>query len=182
MRDVSRVVTLERVLSTLSERVRRDLTFKRLEEHWLLRWALRLNLTKRFVAGRWVTIGRTVYHPGEIDYESLSETKQVLWLNRYLKKIAHECHHLGQYDRLSPFGWAWVGTLLFGLFYFFLPLPVLLSGRWWLERRPYLMETLWFQERSLEATVDILWRSYLYPWPRRWMLRWFQERRGRLIL
>lgn len=55
-----------------------------------------------------------------------------------------------------------------------LPLPVLFSGRWFIERPAYLLD-IRNGRHSLESAVSVLWGGYFYPWPRKLMRQWFIE-------
>lgn len=66
----------------------------------------------------------------------------------------------------------WYGPWLFMLGAALLPLPVLFSGRWFIERHAYLRDIQ--QGRcSIEQAVDVLWWRYGFCWPRPLMRRWF---------
>lgn len=53
-----------------------------------------------------------------------------------------------------------------------LPLPIIFSGRWFLERRPYLVDLR--NGVSMDVVVDRLWWRYGLAWPRWLMRRWFR--------
>jgi hypothetical protein len=78
----------------------------------------------------------------------------------------HELIHVRQQ---CGFGLYWSALL-----YFLLPLPVLFSGRWFVEREAYLVDIV-AGAKTVEQAVDILWRSYGYPWPKLLMRKWFDE-------
>lgn len=71
---------------------------------------------------------------------------------------------------------------LFKMFWllWLLPLPVVISGRWYIERWVFLQDI----ERgplTLEQAAEILWRDYFFAWPRSWAIRWWKaqlEKRG----
>lgn len=68
---------------------------------------------------------------------------------------------------------AW-GLLKSFVLYFFLPLPVVFSGRWFIEREPYLKDILSCR-LTIDQAVSILWRGYLWAWPRSLMRAWFER-------
>lgn len=86
--------------------------------------------------------------------------------------LEHELVHVAQQRS------AW-GLFRSTMLYFFLPLPWGLSGRWWIERPAFLLD-IQAGRRTVDRAVDLLWNAYLWPWPRRWMRRWFaaQLRQG----
>lgn len=65
------------------------------------------------------------------------------------------------------------GLLKSILLYFFFPLPLLFSGRWFVERHAYLVN-IRLGALTVEQAVQNLWGSYLYPWPRSLMRKWFE--------
>lgn len=82
--------------------------------------------------------------------------------------IDHELHHVRQ---LAPWWGPWLLALMFVL-----PLPALLSGRWFIERRAYAREV----RRGILSPADaaaLLWDNYGWPWPRSWMVAWFERQR-----
>lgn len=105
---------------------------------------------------KWVPFGRChIYHPDGADP---LEAWKVIW---------HELKHVEQWNK-------WYGFLMVPALYFLLPLPVLLSGRWYLERSAYLRDIT--QARlTIDQVVDLLWGYYVWPWPKSWMRRWFAK-------
>jgi len=85
-----------------------------------------------------------------------------------LSILAHERIHVAQF---AP----WYGPLKMAIFATIFPLPTLFSGRWFIERAAYLHD-IKTGRLTLDAAVTILWRGYGYPWPRRWMRRWFERK------
>lgn len=79
--------------------------------------------------------------------------------------VAHEMHHARQV-------WPWYGPLWVLPCAALLPLPVLFSGRWWIERGAYL-DDIRDGRITTEQAVDVLWRAYGWCWPRPLMRRWF---------
>jgi hypothetical protein len=128
----------------------------------LMRFAaqlLRLLGNRRFLEDYWTTIGRTVFHPASVEdpYD-------------HPRVIAHELVHVRQWERFGLFLW---------LSYLLLPLPFGLAWfRWRWEREAYLADLR--QGRAsgeqVDRVVESLWSGYGWPWPRRWMKRWFARR------
>lgn len=85
--------------------------------------------------------------------------------------LHHELVHVQQMR-------SWWGLLGCALLVSVLPLPVLLSGRWYLERPAYLLDIRTKRMRVDEA-VEALWVGYVWPWPRAWMRRWFRRQLAR---
>lgn len=108
----------------------------------------------RFVAGRYFTVRRTIYYPDLFPPARCPET------------VEHEMVHVDQWERL--------GFLPFLCLYFLVPLPVLFSGRWFIEREAYLVELKYGV--PVDRIVEELWTGYTWPWPKALMRRWFQEK------
>lgn len=89
-------------------------------------------------------------------------------LPRYDWIREHELMHVEQ--QRGP--WGLVSS---ALLYFLIPLPVLFSGRWFIEREPYLHDIQRGHQTPGRAAA-VLWSSYFWPWPRAWMQRWFETR------
>lgn len=81
------------------------------------------------------------------------------------KTLKHECFHVEQF---SP----WYGPYLVFLLTLLLPLPVLFSGRWFIERQAYLYD-IRRGVQTVDSAIDILWNDYGYCWPKRLMRKWF---------
>lgn len=81
--------------------------------------------------------------------------------------VDHELVHATQF---RPWYGPWWVILFVSLF----PLPVLFSGRWFVERRAYLkhIKTGYY---SVDAVVDALWHRYGWCWPKPLMRRWFAK-------
>lgn len=56
-----------------------------------------------------------------------------------------------------------------------LPLPVLFSGRWFLERHAYLHGMVKYGD-DVDERVEALWNGYFYPWPKSLMKKWFLKK------
>jgi hypothetical protein len=82
--------------------------------------------------------------------------------------IAHERHHVRQF---APWWGPWWVLLRATL----VPLPVLFSGRWFLERHAYL-DDIQRGRNTVDKVVDLLWSSYGWCWPKPLMRRWFRSR------
>lgn len=89
---------------------------------------------------------------------------------RYRSVRAHEIFHCNQMR--STVGLAWTAIL-----YFLVPLPVFFSGRWFVERRPYLGD-IKNGAKTVDSAVQTLWESYAWPWPKPLMRRWFKRQLG----
>lgn len=116
----------------------------------------------RFVFGFWTTVrlpfGKsTIAHPPGIDP----------MLPEYDQTRSHELGHVEQQRT------AW-GLLKSFLLYFFFPLPVVFSGRWFVERELFLEDIL-AGELTVERAVNLLFWSYFFAWPRFLMRRWFED-------
>lgn len=107
-----------------------------------------------FMEHYWTTLGNVIYYPVTVkDPDSA----------RYNIVKTHEMEHIKQFRKY--------GMLLMGLFYLFLPLPFLFSGRWFIERGPYMVNIRAGAE--IDKVVDVLWSGYGAPWPKSWMRKWF---------
>ena len=103
---------------------------------------------------RFITIKNTIYYPEGLDPF------------QYPVVIEHELVHVKQWERL--------GSLGFLLLYFILPLPLLFSGRWFLEREAYLKD-IEAGELSANHVTYLLWSEYFFSWPKPLMRRWFKK-------
>lgn len=124
----------------------------------LIGWLLAcLRVNKRFMSHFWTTIGSTIYAP-----------ESAYWSNQLYRPdhgvVCHEMHHVWQ--------WQTWGCFRMVVGYLFSPLPFLLSGRWLIERGPFL-DDIKRGRRTVDQAVEILWSEYGWPWPRAWMRRWF---------
>lgn len=128
--------------------------------HWLSRLLDGITLGP----GMWFTF-RLPLGPPTITYPN--ELGIPVNVELYGIVIRHELVHV---DQLTP----WWGPLWALLLYVLLPLPVLLSGRWFFERHAYLVQ-LRAGVYTIDLAVETLWKSYLWPWPRSWMRRWFED-------
>jgi hypothetical protein len=123
---------------------------------------------RRFMSSYWTTIGNTIYYPSGV-----SDLKD----KRLAQTIGHEMMHVAQFERL--------GMLTMFCLYVLFPLPILFSGRWFIEREPYLADLIAAghkhgfpsarRDADIDAVVDTLWRGYLMPWPKRSMEFWFKK-------
>lgn len=118
----------------------------------------------RFLTYWWTVIRLPWWHRPRILYPSTLDSPF-----RQPVALQHELVHVPQVQ-----GWRllWSALLLF-----LLPLPVLFSGRWFLERRPFLVHLR--NGVPIDEVVNLLWWSYLFPWPRWLMRRWFERELAR---
>ena len=114
-----------------------------------------------FMTDYWTTIEHTIYYPTTVTNPLAPENEQTR---------NHEALHVKQFER---YGWFLMGCAIL-----FFPLPVLFSGRWWIERTPYLEDIKAYKTIPVEAFVDAL-SCYLYPWPKCLMRRWFLKQLSR---
>ena len=111
-----------------------------------------------FMKSLWTTIGDKIYYPTSVK-SPLSA--------RHFTTIKHEVVHVKQFKKYG------VGLFLF--LYLLCPLPFLFSYfRWKFEREAYLHANI-KNEKDVDRVVDILGKYYLYPWPTKWMRKWFLE-------
>jgi len=109
------------------------------------------------------TIKNTIYYPVVVED---------LFSQQYEDTIEHELVHVEQFKKM--------GVILFFLFYIFLPLPILFSGRWFLERKAYMVQINTqkkqeHKENMISLVVDSLWKNYFFPYPRSLMTKWFKK-------
>lgn len=141
----------------------------RKDQSWLMRligWFLETTgITKNFMTRFWTTIGNRIYYPAHI-------------VDPYCEQCfgvrEHEKMHVGQAYALGLGLWP-LGVVFMGLLYLLLPLPIFFSGRWLLERHPYLGD-LKRGRFGVDQVVNNLHNNYLRPWPRKWMRIWFCDR------
>lgn len=107
----------------------------------------------------WTTIGKTIYYPPNIKNPDNPAWSLI---------IEHEKVHMKQYQKY--------GIVLFLFLYLFIPLPVFFAYfRWKFEREAYLIEIK--NGLSSRFVVKMLDEGYLKPWPKSWMVRWFDKRK-----
>jgi hypothetical protein len=80
--------------------------------------------------------------------------------------VEHEMYHVTQFE-------SWWGPWLIPLAASLFPLPVLLSGRWFIERWAYLGD-IKAGRLTVEAAAETLWGLYGWCWPKPLMRRWFR--------
>lgn len=139
-----------------------NVRFKAKEASWLMRAVAVLlrPFTPRFMTHFWTTLRCTIYHPGPRPKKGYSRN----WIKANLGIVHHELEHVLQWKR-----W-WLGQWLLFIF----PLPILLNGRWFIERGPYLAD-IRRGRMTVGQAVHLLWYNYGWPWPPRWMRAWFEE-------
>jgi len=99
-----------------------------------------------------------ITHPNKVNPESLDR----------FKVRRHEFHHVQDF---TPWWGPWLCIALAVLF----PFPLLFSGRWFLERRPYRDE-IDLGWNTVDKVVDTLGGfKYGWAWPKAWMRRWLES-------
>lgn len=89
-----------------------------------------------------------------------------------------ECHETLEHELFHVRDFApWYGPIRMLLLAVLLPLPMYLSGRWFIERHAYLNDVR-SKRMTAEQAVGILWTQYGRPWPRSLMLAWFKKQIG----
>lgn len=101
----------------------------------------------------------TVYWP-----RSCGDPRDKRWRTVWAHERVHVVQQAGPWGLLSS-----------ALLYVLLPLSVYLSGRWFLEREAYLLD-IRAGRLTVDQAVELLWSSYVRPWPRAWMRAWFEMR------
>ena len=129
-------------------------------------WLMRLIgfFSNTFTYNFWTTY-RLPFQKPTITYPP--DTKDPMAL-RYRSIREHELIHCK--DMRSACG-------LFKIFWLFLliPLPILFSGRWFIERYAYLHGIINYNH-SIDRVINILWDSYGWIWPKSLMRRWFNRK------
>ena len=87
---------------------------------------------------------------------------------KYFYTLEHEMVHVE--DLRKPFA-----PIYMGLMVSLLPLPILFSGRWYVERYAYLHNIL-NHGYSVDYVVETLWSKYAWCWPRSLMRKWFLKK------
>jgi hypothetical protein len=123
-----------------------------------------------FVKNFWTTIrlpGQrpTIYYSSNNDLRNYDEIPNWAW-----GVLEHELMHAEQ-QRTT-----W-GLFKSALLYSILPLPLLFSGRWLLEREPYLND-IKNGRITVDQSVNMLWEYYFFPWPKSLMKKWFENKLG----
>jgi hypothetical protein len=105
----------------------------------------------------WTTVGKTIYYPSHLIRNPLKIVCH--------QTLLHELVHVKQYEKYGAVGFLFLYCLI--------PLPVLFAYfRWKLEREAYLLDIK--AGMTVEHAVNEL-AAYLYPWPKCWMRKWFNE-------
>lgn len=120
---------------------------------WLLPWRY------AFMNRMWTTVSsRRIHAPAWVDVTGNIEP--------YRSVILHELVHVAQFKR-----WGF----LMGLGYLFPLVPIPCAyWRWKFEREAYLVQIRDFG-RDIDETVDTLWWSYAWLWPKPLMRAWFRR-------
>lgn len=82
--------------------------------------------------------------------------------------LEHELVHVEQQNT------AWGLFKSFWLLWL-IPLPIVFSGRWYLERDAYLLD-IKAGRIDIDYAVSVLWNFYGLAWPQNMMRKWFNER------
>jgi len=70
---------------------------------------------------------------------------------------------------------SWWGLLKSALLVSLLPLPILFSGRWYVERYAYLHNII-NHGYNIDRCVNLLWSGYGWAWPKPLMKKWFYKK------
>jgi len=125
--------------------------------------------SKSFINNFWTTYRLPFQKQATIAYpesNDISKYDQIPdWAMRILE---HELVHVK--DMSSSWG-------LFKMFWlvWLLPLPILFSGRWFIERHAYLYGMIKYND-NVDERVDALWNGYAWPWPKYLMRKWFNKK------
>jgi len=127
--------------------------------------------SKRFMTDFWTTYRLPFQKYTTIAYpdKDRSGKRTMLYVDAIRRHgiLNHEIIHTILLER-------WYGPVLAGALAIGLPLPVLFSGRWYLERWAYLAD-IQRGMRTVNEAVDVLWNGYMWVWPRSWMAEWFNN-------
>lgn len=114
----------------------------------------------------WMRRARITF-PGGAALADAAVRERALLAGWQLSVLSHEQVHVRQFA-------TWWGPWLIPLLVALLPLPVLFSGRWFVERKAYLADIV-NARLTREDAVNILWNSYGWCWPKALMRRWFDK-------
>jgi len=56
-----------------------------------------------------------------------------------------------------------------------IPLPIILSGRWYIERDAFWNDIKW-GIKSPERVAQMLWDDYFWAWPKKWVIQYYRQR------
>lgn len=134
------------------------------EKSWLMRaigWFLSItHINSKFMTSYFTTIGRTIYAPNFLNVDE--------YFRVHANTFEHEFVHIKQREK-----WG----LLYDISYIFLPVPFGLAWfRWRWEREAYLTNIK--NGDSIDWVVQSL-SNYGWPWPKKWMRRWFERNGGK---
>jgi len=141
-----------------------------------------------YLARYWGAFGDRIYYPNTANPEEFVTVNMApgSWrssrnLEPYEAPILHELCHIKQQCRLNKWWWLFLYVLA--------PLPIGLSYfRWKFEREAYLFSIKTDIQRrnvttnlgklaAIEGVVTSL-SGYAWPWPKKWMRRWFTQKIG----
>jgi len=129
-------------------------------------WVLK-PFTPSFMTHFWTTY-RIPFKKPTIAYPSIVQEAAH---DKYKSTLEHEMMHAE--DMRSGWGLFKMFCLLL-----FFPMPVIFSGRWYIERYPYLHNMINHASRgyTVEREVENLWNNYIWAWPKPLMKKWFEKK------
>lgn len=125
-------------------------------------WLVGLILGKRFM-DFWITYRLPFQKATTITYPPKTDDPM-----KYKSVLEHELVHAKLLEK-------WYGPVLGALLVSVFPLPILFSGRWFIERSAYLCNIL-NHGYEVDWVIDTLWDNYLFCWPKSLMKRWFLKK------
>jgi len=118
----------------------------------------------------WLIVPKWMWMTYRLPFQkAVRVTYPVKVVDPYAKKYDRIRSHEFIHAQMCAKWWGpWVTPILASIF----PLPIIFSGRWYLERRAYLAD-IRSAHHTVDSAVNILWRHYWWPWPKPLMRRWF---------
>ena len=95
---------------------------------------------------------------------------------KYITDINNpECVNIIKHEMIhAEIFYKWWGPPVMIFLDILFPLPVLFSGRWFIERRAYLHD-IHNGYRTVDSSVDALCKYYFFPWPKSKMRSWLNN-------